>query len=73
MTIEYRVKLTYFKASGKYYSQGEYVTQRQHLFEVWEEVREMQAHPGLIGRWGDGPIAVDVPGHPQEHPHLVMP
>lgn len=30
-----KVKLTYFKRSGKYYSEGEYETKMVHMFEIF--------------------------------------
>lgn len=67
------VKLTYFKRSGKYYACGEYESDELHLFQIWNEVKKMKEHPGLVCKWVDGPISVDVPDHPFNHPHLVMP
>lgn len=73
---EYKVELTYFKPSGKYYSTGEYTSTKDHLFQILEEVEAMFAEhkrPGLV----DGPQSfitlVNVPGHPHDHPNLIMP
>ncbi len=65
-----KVKLTYFKTSGKMYSSGEYETKEKELFDIWGEVEEMIPHPGLIGNW-KGPILINVPDHPYDHPRLV--
>jgi NTP pyrophosphatase (non-canonical NTP hydrolase) len=72
--MAYRVILTYFKKSGKYYSTGEYQSEKKELFEIWQEVRDMAGcHPGLVNLWNkEGPISVDVPDHPNNHPHLVI-
>lgn len=35
------VKLTYFKESGKYYSEGKYTSEKEHVFEIFAEVGEM--------------------------------
>lgn len=46
-----RVHLEYYKESGKYYSDGEYESRKEHAFEVFTEVREMVAsgkRPGLV-------------------------
>jgi len=48
-----KVKLTYFKDSGKYYSEGEYLTSvaEYHDWMLYNEVKEMRALgklPGLI-------------------------
>jgi hypothetical protein len=72
--VTYRVHLTYFKKSGKYYCTGEYTSNKEQLFEIWQEVRDMKGeHPGLVGLHTDGPIMVDIPSHPHSHPHLLMP
>ena len=45
-----RVDLVYFKESGKYYSEGDYESKHEHLFEIIPEVREMfkqGIRPGL--------------------------
>lgn len=70
-----RVELTYFKTNGKYYSSGDYKTKKQHLWEIWEEVREMQKEkklPGLVDGHSEFHITIDVPEHPHNHPHLVL-
>lgn len=69
------VNLTYFKSSGKYYSNGRYTTHKQQLFEIWGEVRNMQVRkelPGLSPGHSDFIISVDVPDHPHRHPHLIL-
>lgn len=70
-----KVHLTYFKQNGKYYSDGEYETQKGHLFEIFEEVHKMliaRTCPGLIAGHSDFIVLVDVPKHPFNHPHLVI-
>jgi hypothetical protein len=66
------VKLTYFKRNGKYYSSGEYQTTQTQLFEIWQEVHDMTEHPGLLCKWTEGPISIDVPRHRNRHPHLII-
>jgi hypothetical protein len=62
-----KVKLTYFKPSGKYYSYGEYETKHEgRMWLVCAEVRAMVVHPGLVRRW-DGPILVEA-----DYPHLLV-
>lgn len=71
----YYVKLIYFKANGKFYSSGSYVSQETELFKIWEEVRRMQDHatlPGLVIGARMPLIFVKVPQHPHMHPHLVV-
>lgn len=80
MNMVYRppftVKLTYFKHSGKFYTEGEYVSQKLNLYDIWDELKDMLRHgirPGLI----DGPcefhVVVNVPDHPHDHPLLIHP
>lgn len=69
------VKLTYFKPSGKYYSEGHYMTDKKRLFEIWDEVVDMQQTknlPGLMHGHSEFHVSVDVPEHPHRHPHLVI-
>ena len=45
------VKLQYFKVRGKYYSSGEYETDKQYFHEVVEEIRQFIIDgklPGLV-------------------------
>lgn len=66
-------QLTYFKDSGKYYGEGSYVyVADKPIDEIWQEVKAMNPKPGLSGDWY-GPILINCPGHPHDHPHLVMP
>ena len=76
MVKQYQVKLTYFgELSGKYKYDGEYLSRCEHIFEIWSEIKLMQRHdklPGLqSGSW-DGPILIDVPDHPSNHPRLIL-
>ncbi len=68
--------LTYFKPTGKYYSQGELeVGDFYALWLIWDDVRELRnkrALPGLIQGHDDYIVSVDVPDHPDRHPHLIM-
>lgn len=55
------VKLTYFKKSGKYYSEGEYESEvpEYHDWQIYEEVRKFQTDgklPGLV----DGCVEFDI-------------
>lgn len=70
----YTVKLTYFKRGGKYYSEGEYETQIEHLFEIFDEVRELlwsKQLPGLMVGHSDFITLIEVPDHPNDHPRLI--
>lgn len=67
------VKLTFFKESGKYYSSGEYESEKQHMFEIFSEVKEMRRTKvtGLIGGW-NGPVLVEAPKFNQGYPGLIL-
>jgi len=70
----YKVKLTYFKEGGKYYSEGEYETQIEPLYEIFDEVREMHRRrqlPGLMVGHSDFTTLIEVPDHPNDHPRLI--
>jgi hypothetical protein len=72
----YRVKLTYFKPSGKFYSEGEYDSNKKEIFEIAEEVRGLMGKelPGLVNGGGkDFSVLVSVPTHPHDHPILLHP
>jgi len=75
-----KVKLTYFKTNGKYYTKEEYTTSKCDLYEIWEEVEAFQKQgilPGLFGGVSEFIILVDagidIPKHVYEHPRLIMP
>lgn len=68
------VVLTYFKNTGKMYTEGRYSTDKDDLNQIWDEVRSMiraKTLPGLEkGSW-DFMILVQVPDHPHNHPRIV--
>ena len=73
---KYKVKLTYFKCSGKYYSEGEYESSREHPFEIFLEAREMlnrRKRPGLVDGENEFFVVVDLPDHPSGYPCLIAP
>jgi hypothetical protein len=75
MEYRYYVKLTYFRKQGKFYGTGSYVSEKEHLFEIWSEVEYMNLHgklPGLVEGAQFPIISVKVPQHPHKHPHLVV-
>lgn len=58
-------KLTYFKPSGKYYTEGYLETNREHDFEFWEDVKIMCKHgllPHIQSGWWEGTVLVETPG-----------
>jgi len=70
-----KVKLTYFKTSGKYYSDGEYNTTQDTMHGIWQEVRLMRTMgklPGLVDGCSEFITSVDVPEHKYNHPHIII-
>ena len=70
-----KVQLTYFKTTGKYYSQGEYETEHESLIEIWHEVRGMLyqgKRPGLVDGHDAFHILIQVADHPQDHLRLML-
>ena len=73
------VKLTYFKKTGKYYSEGEFlVCTDTPLQVVWDIVSHKSVAgklPGLAFSTHAHTfiILVNVPGHKHEHPRLMIP
>lgn len=78
ITMEYSgpwiVKLTYFKQRGKYYSNGDYLSKKLQMYEIFQEVAEMLKQgnrPGLVDGGTDHfHCLIEVPDHPHNHPFL---
>lgn len=69
--------ITYFKRNGKFYDKGTFkVYAEWPLFRIWELAREMRDNgqlPGLVdGAGKEFMVLVDVPGHPHEHPYIIV-
>jgi hypothetical protein len=74
-TPTFTVKLTYFKTSGKFYSNAKYKTTKWHLHEIFEEVAELKLAaklPGLVEGHSDFIVLCRVPKHPHNHPALFV-
>jgi len=72
----YKVELTYFRPSGKYYSEGHFETTETDLYNIWNTVEilsESKTLPGLTLDHSEYIVLVEVPDHPYNHPHLVLP
>ena len=70
-----KVELTYFKASGKYYSSGSYETKEDGMYEIFREVKVMQKNgclPDLVKGCTEFHIHINVPEHRHNHPHLIL-
>ena len=67
------VNLTYFKQSGKVYSDGNYKSFKVNMFEIFEEVQQFVEQgrlPGLAAKCSEFVVLIDVPEHPHSHPAL---
>jgi hypothetical protein len=75
--MTYKVKLIYFRQTGKFLASAETTITLDELIEVWEAVDDMRRLgrlPGLRpGAGRDLFIVVDVPDHPKRVLHMVMP
>lgn len=74
--MSYKVDLTYFKQTGKYYTNGDYLSSKEHLFEVFVEVQEFLNHrtlPGLCKNHSPYYVVINVPSHNHNHPHMCVP
>ena len=70
-----KVKLTYFRASGKYATEGEYETAYSALYVIWEEVADKNRSgtlPGVVAGTHMPLILIDVPEHEYNHPHMIV-
>lgn len=77
MSNTYTVELTYFKSTGKFYSEGTYITTKKEIFEIFNEVKDLQRNlllPNLMDGCGNSFfIQIYVPGHPNNYPNLILP
>lgn len=70
-----KVLLVYYKPSGKFYSDANYVTEQKDLWMIWNEVEKMLIEgrlPGLVDGAREFIVSVYVPEHPHNHPHLIV-
>lgn len=76
-TVAYRVKLNYFRQTGRFVSAAETTSTREALSEIWSDVNDMRRLGQLPNlRPGTGRdlfVIVDVPDHPQCVLHMVTP
>lgn len=72
-----KVNLTYFKQSGKYYTEGCFHVEHMALYNIWKIVKMKQQKgllPGIIEGGGKYfTILVNVPSHEHAHPILFTP
>lgn len=72
--MKHLIKLTYFKRSGKYYTDGSYYSGKKYMFEIFEEVADMKENlllPGLSSGDWDGIIHIYSDTHPNAYPGLI--
>lgn len=70
-----RVKLTYFKPTGKLYGEGQMeMPGNMPLHELWSIIKGLisaRQLPGLKEGHSEYMVHVEVPGHPHECPHIL--
>lgn len=70
----YKIDLTYFKKSGKYYSSGCYYTNKEQMYHVFNEVKEMLENgkwPDLVDGINEFYVSVSSDEHPNAYPCLI--
>jgi hypothetical protein len=72
--MKHLIKLTYFKRSGKYYTDGSYYSEKEWMHHIFDEVVDMKKNlqlPGLISGDWDGIIHIYSDTHPNAYPGLI--
>ncbi len=70
-----RVRITYYKHSGKWYSEGFYETKKEFIYEIYDEVRLMLLsgkRPGLVDGFDHFHVVVDCPDSETNVPQLML-
>lgn len=71
-----KVNLNYFKpTTGKFYSTGSYETEKEQIYEIFEEVRELRFNgklPDLVEGCTQFIVHIDVPDHHMNYPALIL-
>lgn len=70
----HKVKLKYFKESGKFYSDGEFETTLENMYDIFDLVKLLKYHgylPGLFRGSIEFHITIDVPTHEFNYPALI--
>lgn len=73
--MPYQVNLTYFRESGKFYSEGSYESEKEQLYEIFDEVKDLSKRrtlPDLLEGHSEYYVLIDVPTHKHNHPHLIV-
>ena len=69
-----KVKLQYFKESGKYYGEGEIDSYFEHMHDIVSAIKELHRErrlPGLIAGHTRFYTLIDVPEHSCNCPYLI--
>jgi hypothetical protein len=72
----YKVYLTYFDMRGRYYTQGDYYTKYESVYDICDEVKMMLDYrglPGLAQGHSKYIVMASVPEHPCNCPTLIFP
>jgi len=72
--MKHLIKLTYFKRSGKYYTEGSYYSEKEYMYQIFEEVAELKENlqlPGLSSGDWEGIIHIYSDTHPNAYPGLI--
>lgn len=70
-----KIRFTYFKDTGKYYSEGYREAEKLHLHDMFAEAKQLLdsgVRPGLIDGHSGFHVVVDVPEHPLNFPRLFI-
>jgi len=69
----YEIELQYFTPNGKYYTEGIYNTEKEYMFEVLHEVKQMKKDEKLPCISGSNWIVyVNAEKHPSGYPLLIL-
>ena len=71
----YKINITYFKDTGKFYAEGHYDTTKLGMDEIFDDVRGMYKKgslPGLTPFSKFDYMVVDSKDHPHAYPRLII-
>lgn len=70
-----KVRIVYYKDTGKYYSEGYYESEKDSMYEIFDEVRLMLVsgkRPGLVDGFSHFHVVVDCPDWVNNVPQLML-
>jgi hypothetical protein len=74
-----RIELTYFKNTGKYYTDSEYFSKTEDWIDIMDEIKNLVSRgqcPGLIDcapGTNEFYVLVNIPDHKYNVPKLIIP